>query len=223
MTLDQVTDVLYPLLAALVAGSAVGLERGWRSEPAGFRTHALVCVAAAAVILGVRHAGELMNDVSASSRVAQGIVTGIGFVGAGVIIREGLSVRGLTTAASVWALTGLGVVFGYGRYLEGALGTVVILVVLMGLRSFDRRMPRHSQAHLVVRCDAAQAMSESELRALLAEFEITADLMTHKLDKDVIEQSAQIHARRRVPTEALSARLAAAPAVVGFDLEPLDA
>lgn len=223
MTVDEVLDVLYPLLAALAAGSMVGLERGWRSEPAGFRTHALVCVAAAAIILGAIHAGRVLNDISASSRIAQGIVTGIGFVGAGVIIREGLSVRGLTTAASVWAMTGIGVVFGYGQYLEGALGTAVLLLVLMGLRSLDRRMPRHSQARLAVRCSAARSMTETELRALLAEFGIHADLMTHKLDKDVIEQSAQIHARREVPTEALSKRLAGVEAVVGFDLEPLDA
>ena len=115
----------------------IGLETRPAVEPAGFRTHALVCVGSAAVIVGAIHAGAALNDISASSRIAQGIVTGIGFVGAGVIIREGLSVRGLTTAASVWAMTGIGVVFGYGQYLEGALGTAVIMLVLMGLRWFD--------------------------------------------------------------------------------------
>jgi putative Mg2+ transporter-C (MgtC) family protein len=161
--------------------------------------------------------------VSASSRIAQGIVTGIGFVGAGVIVREGLSVRGLTTATSVWALTGIGVVFGYSRYLEGALGTAVIFLVLMGLRWFDRHLPRHSQAKLAIRFAADKAMSESDLRALLAELGLTADLMQHKLDNGVIEQSTQIHARRAVPTEALSARLSALEHVVGFDLEPVEA
>jgi putative Mg2+ transporter-C (MgtC) family protein len=205
---QQVLDILYPLLAALVAGSVIGLERGLRSEPAGFRTHALVCVAAAAVVLGVLHASRMLNDVSASSRVAQGIVTGIGFVGAGVIVREGVSVRGLTTAASVWAMTAIGVVFGYGQYLEGALGSAMLLVVLMGLRKFDHHLPRADQAHLSVRFTAAQAMTEAELRALLADLQIKADLMQHKLDNGVIEQATQIRA---------------IPSVVGFDIEPIDA
>src|ERR1700744_642928 len=103
----QRMDVLLPLLAALVAGSFIGLERGLRSEPAGFRTHALVCAGAAAIVVGAVHAGQ--------------------------ILREGLTVRGLTTAASVWAMAGLGVVFGYGLYLEGFAGTAVLLVILMGL------------------------------------------------------------------------------------------
>ncbi|HWE47462.1 MAG TPA: MgtC/SapB family protein [Caulobacteraceae bacterium] len=221
--IDQLLDALYPLLAALLAGSLVGLERGLRSEPAGFRTHALVCVAAAVIVEGAIHAGAAMHDTSASSRIAQGVITGIGFVGAGVIVRAGLSVRGLTTAASVWALTGIGIVFGYSRFVDGALGTAVLLLVLMGLRWFDRHLPRRSQARLVVRFSADKAMSEAELRALLSDLGIRADRIRHKLDNGVVEQSAQIHAPRDVPTESLSNRFATNPSVVGFDIEPVDA
>ncbi len=221
--IPTVLDIFWPLLAALAAGSAVGLERGLRSEPAGFRTHALVCVAAAAMVLGARHAGEMLNDVSASSRIAQGVITGIGFVGAGVIVRMGLSVQGLTTAASVWALTGVGIVFGYSLYIEGTLATVMLLVVLVGLRWFDRHLPRHGQAELSVRCAAAKAPTETELRALLAEFGVHADLIRHRLDAGVVEQAARIRAKKDVPTEALSARLQELDGVVGFDIQPLDA
>ena len=112
------------------------------------------------MIVGAIHAGAALNDVSASSRIAQGLVTGIGFLGAGVIMRQGFSVRGLTTSASVWAMAGMGVVFGYGRYLDGcAVGTAVMLLVLMGLRWFDQHLPRHAQASLAVRFDAKSAGS----------------------------------------------------------------
>jgi putative Mg2+ transporter-C (MgtC) family protein len=220
--IDQVMDVLLPMLAALVAGSLVGLERGLRSEPAGFRTHALVCAGAAAVIVGAVHAGHALNDVSASSRIAQGLVTGIGFLGAGVIMREGLSVRGLTTSASIWAMAGLGVVFGYRQYLDGFAGTIVFLLILMGLRWFDRHLPRSAQGVLTVRFDAKSALSETQFRALLAELGIHANLMRQQLSDGVVIQSSQIHARRVMPTEALAGRLAAEKSVLGFDLQPLD-
>ena len=174
------------------------------------------------MIVGAVHAGHALNDVSASSRIAQGLVTGIGFLGAGVIMREGLSVRGLTTSASIWAMAGLGVVFGYRQYLDGFAGTVVFLLILMGLRWFDQHLPRRAQAVLAVRFDAKSALSETQFRALLAEFGVHADLMRQQLNDGVIIQSGQIHARRTVPTEALSARLASEKSVVGFDLQPLD-
>src|SRR3569832_1514927 len=106
-----------PILAAIVAGALIGLERGLRSEPAGFRTHALVCIASAALVLAARHTGGSITDAAAASRVAQGIVTGVGFLGAGMIFRAGLNIHGLTTAAAVWASASLGVMLGFGHYV----------------------------------------------------------------------------------------------------------
>src|SRR4051812_30353920 len=105
------------LLAALLAGGMIGLERSHRGRQAGFREHTLVCVATCQLMLiGVYdwHGGAIVAqayDVSAS-RVIQGIMSGIGFLGAGGIIKEGFSVRGLTTAASIWMTASIGVLIG---------------------------------------------------------------------------------------------------------------
>src|SRR4051812_34577207 len=94
--------------AALLVGGLIGLERSFRGRPAGFRTHALVCVASALLMLVTVYQAEWMTAVSPEAirtdptRMAQGIMTGIGFLGAGVIFKEGLTVRGLTTSASIW-------------------------------------------------------------------------------------------------------------------------
>jgi MgtC family protein len=96
------------VLGALVIGAAIGFERTFHGRPAGFRTHALVCVASALLMIVTVYQGQWMTFVEHDAirtdptRMAQGIMTGIGFLGAGVIFKEGLTVRGLTTAASIW-------------------------------------------------------------------------------------------------------------------------
>ena len=96
------------ILGALAIGAAIGLERTFHGRPAGFRTHSLVCVASSLLMLVTVYQSEWMTEITIDAirtdptRMAQGIMTGIGFLGAGVIFKEGLSVRGLTTAASIW-------------------------------------------------------------------------------------------------------------------------
>src|SRR6266849_7590193 len=106
------------LVIALAAGGIIGLERSYHGRPAGFRTHALVCVASPVLmILTVYHvkwfeASFLERVTIDPTRMAQGIMTGIGFLGAGVIMKEGLTVRGLTTAASIWITAAIGILIG---------------------------------------------------------------------------------------------------------------
>src|SRR5438132_472276 len=106
--------MLARLLVALGAGAAIGFERSYHGRPAGLRTHALVCTASSLLMLITVYEGHWMHAASAlvqldPTRMAQGIMTGIGFLGAGVIIKEGLSVRGLTTAASIWITAAIGI------------------------------------------------------------------------------------------------------------------
>src|SRR5688572_27816979 len=123
------------LLAALAAGSAIGYERSFHGRPAGFRTHALVCMASALLMLVTVYEGHWMRQAVAHvtldpTRMAQGIMTGIGFLGAGAIIKDGLSVRGLTTAASIWITSAIGVLAGIGFYYPLVLAVLITLGVL---------------------------------------------------------------------------------------------
>src|SRR5258706_2912137 len=133
------------ILAAVVAGALIGYERSYRGRPAGFRTHALVCMASAMLMLitvyeahWVRSMGEARLD---PTRMAQGIMTGIGFLGAGVIMQEGLSVRGLTTAASIWITAAIGILAGIGFYFPMALSLGLTLGVLSAFRWVQAKMP----------------------------------------------------------------------------------
>jgi putative Mg2+ transporter-C (MgtC) family protein len=136
-------DVTLRFTAALLVGGAIGLNRDLRGKPAGVRTHALVSLGSAAVTLIA--AGNGGADVAAVSRVMQGIITGIGFLGAGVILhREQGRVRGLTTAASIWVVAALGIACGLADWWPVGLGTACTLLVLVAggpvERSFHRLM-----------------------------------------------------------------------------------
>src|SRR6059036_4234756 len=121
---------------ALVIGALIGFERTFHGRPAGFRTHSLVCIASAILMIVTVYQGQWMTFVEHDAirtdptRMAQGIMTGIGFLGAGVIFKEGLTVRGLTTAASIWITAAIGILVGIGFYFPLAVTTVVTLGTL---------------------------------------------------------------------------------------------
>jgi putative Mg2+ transporter-C (MgtC) family protein len=125
-------EILGRLVMAAGLGGLIGLERELRGYPAGIRTMALITMGA-----------MLFTDVSqllgGDDRIAAGIVTGIGFLGAGVIFREGYTVRGITTAATIWAAAAIGMAIGRELYLVAGLGTLIIFVVLEA-RPFTRRV-----------------------------------------------------------------------------------
>lgn len=119
------SDVLIRIVLALLASALVGLEREKTKHAAGMRTHMLVCVGATLITL-------VSMDVFPEdpARVAAGIVTGIGFLGAGTIFRDKNNVRGLTTAASIWAVAGVGLAIGTGALFIAAVATVAMLITL---------------------------------------------------------------------------------------------
>jgi putative Mg2+ transporter-C (MgtC) family protein len=124
------TEFILRVLAAIVFGGVVGIERELRDKPAGFRTIILICVGACVFTIISQAVGG--SDWE-STRIAAQIVSGIGFLGAGAILRERASIIGLTTAATIWAVAAIGMAAGYGLISLGALGTVVILVALFGM------------------------------------------------------------------------------------------
>ncbi len=139
------TEVLR-IVVALILGGSIGLERELRERAAGFRTHILVAVGAAAFTLASIYGFQLTAEQAAEgqtydpSRVAAQIVSGIGFLGAGAIIRHGMSVRGLTTAASLWAVAAIGMLSGAGMYGLATATTLLVLVSLAGLRFLEHRI-----------------------------------------------------------------------------------
>jgi putative Mg2+ transporter-C (MgtC) family protein len=129
-------ELIVRLAVSGVLGGAIGLEREVRNHPAGIRPHALVAVGAALFTLaGAYGFGDIHKGPNVDpARVAAQVVTGIGFIGAGCIIKHGMSVRGLTTAATLWLSAALGVVVAAGAYLLAPAGAAVIFVVLVGFR-----------------------------------------------------------------------------------------
>ena len=160
---------------ALCAGGLIGFERSYHGRPAGFRTHTLVCVASSALMLVTLYqahwypehfSGRVALD---PTRMAQGIMTGIGFLGAGVIFKEGLTVRGLTTAASIWITAAIGILAGIGFYFPLAVTTVLTLVTLSLFRWIESKVPGQYYRHLEVRFARASAMPEDAFRRFIAE------------------------------------------------------
>ena len=128
---------------AFALSALIGLEREAKHRPAGFRTHVLVCSASCLLMMvSIGLAGRYFDP----ARLAAQVVTGIGFLGAGTIMRHGDIVRGLTTAASIWAVAALGLVVGMGWYVGALLGTILIGGTLRGLNWLeDRIVPSHSE------------------------------------------------------------------------------
>jgi putative Mg2+ transporter-C (MgtC) family protein len=133
------------LLLAIALGAVVGWERFIDHKPAGLRTHTLVALGAAGVMVAAR--GIMGDDPAADremSRVVQGVITGIGFLGAGSILQSGGSVRGLTTAASIWIVAAIGVAAGAGQVGYAVALTIGTWIVLRGFRSVERAwLKRH--------------------------------------------------------------------------------
>jgi putative Mg2+ transporter-C (MgtC) family protein len=133
-------ELLGRLLLAAVLGGAIGAERELNDQAAGLRTHMLLTIGACLFTLVSAYGfGAGPRD---PSRLAAQVVTGIGFLGGGAIVRHGLTVKGLTTAASIWATASVGVAVGAGQYLLGVGGAVLVSVTLLGLRRVGALLQR---------------------------------------------------------------------------------
>lgn len=136
MTLDLNWELSIRLIVAALLGALVGWEREHAQRPAGLRTYMLVSFGSALfTVLSVTALGSNADP----GRLAANIVVGIGFLGAGTIFREGEIVRGLTTAAGLWAIAAIGMAVGVGQYLLAIIATVIALVILAGVRLLETR------------------------------------------------------------------------------------
>jgi len=221
-------EISFRLVAALLAGGLIGLERSHRGRPAGFRTHALVCLASSLLMLvTVYETHWFPQNASARvivdpTRMAQGIMTGIGFLGAGAIIKEGLSVRGLTTAASIWVTAAIGILTGIGFYFAAAFGTLLALGTLSLFRWVEARLPTESYASFVVRFKREAPISEADLRKLVADHGFTLYNMSYRLhgEFDVLEFRTVIRTMQPANLARLARTLSADARVMDYRIAP---
>src|SRR5580698_1429337 len=144
------TEMLIRLIAAAALGSLIGLERERLLWAAGIRTHMLVCVGSCLIMIvsqyGFAHVLTEKNVVLDPSPIAAQVVSGIGFLGAGSIIARGEIVRGLTTAASVWTVAAIGLAVGGGLYLAAGSSTIIILIILAGIKPLEEAYRSRNQS-----------------------------------------------------------------------------
>ncbi|HTD91054.1 MAG TPA: MgtC/SapB family protein [Burkholderiales bacterium] len=216
------------MLIALAVGGIIGLERSYHGRPAGFRTHALVCVASSLLMLVTVYESEWftpskMGRVTVDpTRMAQGIMTGIGFLGAGVIMKDGLSVRGLTTAASIWITAAIGILAGVGFYFPVAVATVMTLGTLSLFRWIEARMPSQLHAYHTVRFARASSIAEAEYRKIMAEHGFSIANLSYRVDreKNYLEYRMMIRTRDHNNAQHLSKTLSALESVLEFRISP---
>lgn len=160
----QISEIFLRLLCAMIVGLIIGTEREYTHRPAGMRTHILVALGSCAVMI----TGELIfaeykayGAMPDPARLSAQVITGVGFLGAGTILREGPSVKGLTTAASLWSVACLGIAAGAGYYMVAIAGMIFILVTLTIFEALQKLMlrNRHSfQDYIVDTTDVVSAL-----------------------------------------------------------------
>lgn len=144
----SLSESILRLLLAFLLGSVVGMEREYTQQSAGLRTHILVCmgatiftiVSASAVTADALHTGGTVRYVGDPTRIAAQIVSGIGFIGGGAVLRHGASIRGLTTAASLWMMASIGMLIGIGYYQLSIVATLFSFLVLFIIGALERSM-----------------------------------------------------------------------------------
>jgi putative Mg2+ transporter-C (MgtC) family protein len=219
--MTTISEISTPLFFALLVGGMIGLERSHSGHAAGLRTYSLVSLASAmlmwvatttsthgwsAAVAG----GTMLSD---PSRVVQGILTGIGFLGAGVIVKDGFTVRGLTTAASIWVTASLGILVGSGQYIPALVATVMAMAALTTFRKIESRISRRRYVRFNIVFRRQNAMVEKDLRDFVAKHGYVIEDVSYELNGggttfeyhvnmwslSVTAHSALVHAAAKMP------------------------
>lgn len=219
-------DLTWAIFGAILAGGIIGAEREYRASPAGLRTHILVSLSSCLLMLSAAHQMAWLNNAPLDIiridpvRMAHGILTGIGFLCGGVIFREGLNVRGLTTAASLWTTATLGILFGIGFNELAIVGAIATVVVLAAVSFTERFAPQRRILHLKVGYRQSLAASASEFGALLADHGLKASTSHQKMLDGVVEHGATATGYSDEQAERLATSLSSNPAVIRYEIVP---
>ncbi|MRL68874.1 MgtC/SapB family protein [Brevundimonas sp. SPF441] len=230
MNLGSLEGAVLPILGAVIAGGLIGFEREWRGRAAGLRTHILVSLASALLMLAAMSQADWAfralpdeNIVTDPTRMAHGVLTGIGFLCAGVIFRTGFSIHGLTTAASLWITSAIGILFGAGLYALGTAATVVTALILIGLRLINGRLPARTVVDAEVCWERREASPEPAIEAALKAIDADARHDRFELiDGQTVRRTWRLKAAEESQLKRLAEQLCAIPGVVAYSLDPRD-
>ena len=198
---DEYLSIVIRLSLAMAAGAFIGLERTYHGRPAGFRTHVLVATASSLLMLLTSFHLRLVpaDQLDAiridPTRMAQGIMTGIGFLGAGVIVKEGLTVRGLTTAGSIWITAAIGIMIGGGLYFAALVAEVIALGALAVFRWLEAKLPSLEFGMLVVSQKRESALTEPELTEIISSHDIDCIGTSYHLHGGVLKFEIELRTR----------------------------
>ena len=184
-------EIILRLLIGAVLGGIIGFERQAHGRPAGFRTQLLVCVASVLFMI-VSEYYHYLSIVDPAymridpARIAQGAITGVGFLGAGVILKTGFTIQGLTTAACIWVVSAVGVAIGAGLYLAGAIGAAITVLSLWVLRRAEKMIPSLSFRHLII--SGGMELKEDDIASILQKH--NASVTTAGYERDVVSKES---------------------------------
>lgn len=195
------------LLVAAILGGIIGWERERRGRPAGLRTHILVCVGVTLMMVVSEHIFEKYKTFASDSiirvdpaRIAAQVVTGIGFLGAGTIMRLKTTVRGLTTAASLWVVAGIGLAIGSGCYAPAVFTTMLALVALLLVPLFERNLKRDKYRTLKV-CISGSEPLFAPILAILKKNSM--DMQHYEFERDIVKNEVVYSINVRFKDDAL--------------------
>ena len=186
------SEIIIRLLLGAVIGGIIGFEREVHGRAAGFRTQLIVCVAAVLIMIVSENYYHYLHNLDGSlridpARISAGALIGIGFLGAGVIIKSGFAVRGLTTAASIWIVSAIGLAIGGGLYLEAILTAIITIMALMVLRGLEKKINTLRFKNIIVSSPATEDIEEQ----VLALFEKTG-FHVHSVDYEKKQDSGEL-------------------------------
>jgi putative Mg2+ transporter-C (MgtC) family protein len=205
------------LIIAAALGALIGAEREIHGHPAGIRTHMLVALGSGLfTVLSIHGFGQGPGSPIDPTRIAAQIVSGIGFLGAGAILKDGIVIRGLTTAASLWATAAVGMAAGAGEYVVGAVGAGVILISLWPINALAERLHGSSIPEVQLRLQLERVDLVGQISTILLENKLEiGTISTQRLAKNSYQADLMVRARR---SAALTAALEALGGVEGIDI-----
>lgn len=223
------TTILIRLMVGAALGAVIGFERSYHGRPAGLRTHALVASSSTLLMLLTAFQWELLAGAPIETirvdptRMGQGIMTGIGFLGAGVILKEKLTIRGLTTATSIWMSASIGIVAGMGFFSAAGIATILTLLILSVFGWFERKLPTYTYSHLTVRCKRQEAISKTQIEAMVKKHSFKASSPSYQLQDagEHLQYQLTIHTRNRENVHSLADDLINNRLVSEFSIIPL--